>query len=71
MYANGYLWTETTGIRSSETDGYFYDTDTAFVSAVANICLWEGDGLYLSEADTDNQPKLDKSQRLDRFGKAQ
>ena len=64
MYANGYLWTETTGIRSSETDGYFYDTDTAFVSAVANICLWEGDGLYLSEADTDNQPKLDKSQGL-------
>lgn len=64
MYANGYLWTETTGIRSSVTDGYFYDTDTAFVSAVANICLWEGDGLYLSEADTDNQPKLDKSQGL-------
>lgn len=64
MYANGYLWTETTGIRSSETDGYFYDTDTAFVSAVASICLWEGDGLYLSEADTDNQPKLDKSQGL-------
>lgn len=64
MYANGYLWTETTGIRSSVTDGYFYDTDTAFVSAVASICLWEGDGLYLSEADTDNQPKLDKSQGL-------
>ncbi len=64
MYANGYLWTENANIRSSETSGYFYDTDTSCLSAVANICLWEGDGLFLSEPDTDNQPKLDKSAGL-------
>ncbi len=61
MYSNGYVWTEITNIRSSETGGYFYDTDTSYISAVANICLWEGDGMFLSQTDLTTEPKLDIS----------
>lgn len=61
MYSNGYIWTEMTSIRSSETGGYFYDTDTSYISAVANICLWEGDGMFLSQTDATTEPKLDIS----------
>ena len=61
MFSNGYVWSETQSIRSSATGGYLYDTNTSFLSAVANICLWEGDSAFLSETDTDTQPKLDSS----------
>ncbi len=61
MYSNGYFWTEMGNIRSSETGGYFYDTDTSYISAVCNICLWEGDGVFLSESDATKEAKMDVS----------
>ena len=61
MYSNGYLWTEMGNIRSSETGGYFYDTDTSYISAICNICLWEGDGVFLSEVDATKEAKMDIS----------
>ena len=64
IFSNGYVWTEMENIKSSYTESYFYDTNTSFISAVANICLWEADSAFLSEIDEDLQPKLDNSQGM-------
>ncbi len=64
IYTNGYMWSENESIKSSLTGGYMYDTNSSFISAVANICLWEGGIDFLSEIDSDEEPKLDVSKGM-------
>ena len=51
MLNNGYVWTESESMRSSVTSSYHYDTHAAFIKAVCEICLWEGDTSFLGEID--------------------
>ncbi len=62
IFSNGYVWSEMESIKSTLTGGYLYDTNPSYITAISEICLWEGDGGFLSEVDNDTQPKLDKSQ---------
>ena len=61
IFSNGYIWSETDNIKSSLTDGYMYDTNTSYIIAVTNICLAEGSTAFLSEYDTDAEPRRDVS----------
>lgn len=64
IFSNGYVWCETDSMKSTVTDGYMYDTNTSYIIAVSNICLAEGNTDFLSETDTDAQPKRDSSKGM-------
>ncbi len=64
IFSNGYVWCETESMKSTITDGYMYDTNTSYIIAVANICLSEGSTDFLSETDTDAQPRRDSSKGM-------
>lgn len=61
MYSNGYVWTEENSMRSSEVNSYLYDTNAAFVSAVCDICLWDGDTDFLDSTDMTGEANGDIS----------
>ena len=61
IYSNGYVWSSEKSMRSPVTKSYLYDTNAAYISAVCEICLWEGDGSFLSEVDTTGEANGDKS----------
>ncbi len=64
IFSNGYVWSETESMKSTVTDGYMYDTNASYIIAVANICLAEGSTDFLSETDTDAQPRRDSSKGM-------
>lgn len=64
IFSNGYIWSEEKSMKSTITGGYMYDTNTSFITAVANICLAEGSASFLYETDNDAQPNKDKSKGM-------
>ncbi len=64
IFSNGYVWSEAASMKSTITGGYMYDTNTSFITAVANICLAEGSSSFLYETDNDAQPSKDKSKGM-------
>lgn len=64
IFSNGYVWTEAESMKSTLTGGYMYDTNTSFITAVANICLYEGSTAFLYETDTDARPNKDISRGM-------
>ena len=64
IFSNGYVWTEAESMKSTVTGGYMYDTNTSFITAVANICLYEGSTAFLYETDVDARPNKDISRGM-------
>lgn len=61
MYSNGYIWSSEKNMKSPVTKSYLYDTNAAFISAVCDICLWEGSTAFLDETDLTGEANGDKS----------
>lgn len=51
LYSNGYVWSCETSMKHPVVSSYLYDTNAAFISAVSEICLWEGNTLFLESVD--------------------
>ena len=61
MYSNGYIWSSEKSMKSPVTKSYLYDTNAAFISAVCDICLWEGSTSFLDQVDMTGETSGDKS----------
>ncbi len=61
IYQNGYVWSSKDSMKSPVTEGYLYDTNASYVSAVANICLWQGNTSFLGMLDDDGEKNGDVS----------
>lgn len=59
VYSNGYVWSSEKSMRSPEVSSYLYDTNAAYVSAVCDVCLWEGDTLFLDSKDVTGEENGD------------
>ena len=61
MYSNGYIWSSKDGMKSPKSNSYLYDTNASFITAVAEICRWEGDTSFLDALDTTSAQNKDVS----------
>ncbi len=61
LYSNGYVWSTDNSMRHPDVKSYLYDTNAAFVSAVSDICLWEGDTSFLDSVDMTGEANGDIS----------
>ena len=49
--AKGYVFSQLDDIKCAATDGYLYDSNTSFITAVCRVCVLEGSDAYLDTAD--------------------
>ena len=62
MFSNGYIWSSPKLMKSPVTEsGYLYDTNAAFINAVYEVCLWEGDTSFLDKLDLASEARGDIS----------
>ena len=61
IYSNGYVWSSENSMKSPVVSSYLYDTNAAFVSAVCDICLWEGNTSFLDSVDVTGEANGDIS----------
>lgn len=61
LYSNGYVWSVENSMRHPTVSSYLYDTNAAFISAVCDICLWEGDTSFLDSVDMTGEANSDIS----------
>ncbi len=62
IFSNGYVFSSKQSMKSPVTDSYLYDTNSSFIIAVSEICLWDGSTVFLSQVDntTDNSKDISK-----------
>ena len=51
VYSNGYVWSVESSMKNPVVNSYLYDTNAAFISAVCEICFWEGSAAFLESVD--------------------
>lgn len=61
QFSNGYVWSSNESMKYPLTDGYLYDTNASFISAVCDICLWQKDTYFLYETDSTSSGNKDFS----------
>ncbi|MBR2021669.1 MAG: hypothetical protein IJ939_04455, partial [Clostridia bacterium] len=61
MYSNGYVWSSENSMKHPVVSSYLYDTNAAYISAVCDICLWEGNTSFLDSVDMTGEAKSDIS----------
>ncbi len=71
MFSNGYIWSCDASMKYDLTDAYLYDTNSSYISAVSEICLWENDTSFLYEKDADGKARFDSSKNLTVLEKVQ
>lgn len=71
MFSNGYVWSCDASMKYDLTDAYLYDTNSSYISAVSEICLWENDTSFLYETDTDGKARFDFSKNMTVLEKVQ
>ncbi len=61
LYSNGYVWSVENSMKHPKVSSYLYDTNAAFISAVCDICLWEGNTSFLDSVDMTGEANSDIS----------
>lgn len=64
IYTNGYVWSSEKKMTSPVTASFLYDTNASYISAVCEICMWEGNGDFLDAVDATAEDKGDISNTM-------
>lgn len=64
IFSNGYVYSSKQSMKSPVTGSYFYDTNSSFIIAVAEICLWDGSNAFLSQVDATTDGSKDVSKGM-------
>ena len=61
QFSNGYIWSSAESMKYGFTESYLYDTNSRFISAICEICLWEANTAFLDEIDATGEARFDAS----------